>query len=298
MSVLKNMFEPKFFEEWLREKKRLSESSIGYYVRVVTKFLNEYSQPTLNNLNEFIINNAIKKRQTAFYSIMKAYVQYKYTDAGDRNQIIDNLVKPPVPDGLKVERETLSEEEILKLINNLEYMKHRIIALIQDLSGIRAGDALRIRRGEIIPEIYDDSNVLKIIIHGKGDKRNVIYIHDDIVQELIINFIIKNRLSDEYYFMENRSRIEKLNVSGNRNYHANYIAYFRDLKQSMAKTGIEHKSFATHDYRRCYARRVWNKFKDLHVLQELLNHENPATTMRYLKQSGLKNIEYHKQMQN
>ena len=76
------------------------------------------------------------------------------------------------------------------------------------------------------------------------------------------------------------------------------LKYYKDLKQAMYKLGIDSKSFATHDYRRCYARRVWTKYKDVHVLQELLNHQNPATTMRYLKQSGMQNIDYHKEMQN
>ena len=66
----------------------------------------------------------------------------------------------------------------------------------------------------------------------------------------------------------------------------------------MYKLGIDVTAFATHDFRRCYARRVWTRYKDVHVLQELLNHVNPATTMRYLKQSGMQNIDYHKEMQN
>jgi len=291
------MFEPQFFEEWLREKKNMSETTIAYYISVATRFLKEYDNVNLENINNFIIQNAIKKRQTPVYSIMKAFVQYSEKDASQRNNMIENMIRPPVHDTPKRERAYLEEEDIVKIINNMRNEKHKIIAMLQDLTGVRAGDVMRIQRGNIIPEIYDNTNVLKIVIYGKGNKRNVIYVHDDIGQQLILHYIIKNRHSDQYYFMEQRGRSGILDIDSSKNYHTNYIAYFRDLKQSMARSGIEHKSFATHDYRRCYARRVWNKFKDLHVLQELLNHQNPATTMRYLKHSGLQNIDYHKQMQ-
>lgn len=297
MAILNGLFEPYFFEEWLREKRNLADSTMSYYVSVITNFLYKYNEVSLNNINEYIIDHAIRNRQSAVYSILKAFVQYKFKDVGERNQIIENMIRPPIRHSAKQERAYLSEDEIVKVINNLKKPKHKIVGLIQDLTGVRAGDVMRIRRGNIIPEIYDGENVLKIVIYGKGDKRNVVYVHDTIGQELIINYIIKNRHSDDYYFMEFNERNKDKKFRDNSVFHSNYVSYYRDLKQSLARAGFEHKSFATHDYRRCYARRVWDKFKDLHVLQELLNHENPATTMRYLKHSGLKNIEYHKQMQ-
>ena len=42
---------------------------------------------------------------------------------------------------------------------------------------------------------------------------------------------------------------------------------------------------------------LWESWKDIQVLQNLLNHAEPTTTMRYLQQSGLKNIDYSREMQ-
>jgi site-specific recombinase XerD len=78
----------------------------------------------------------------------------------------------------------------------------------------------------------------------------------------------------------------------------NYYWYWRDLKQALLRNGIKREDFATHDLRRCFARRAWEKYKDIHVLQGLLHHKNADTTLRYLAQSGLKNIDYLREMQS
>jgi integrase len=112
-----------------------------------------------------------------------------------------------------------------------------------------------------------------------------------------MNYIVRNFTDEEYYFINER-KFMRQKVNFNTRYRENYNNYLYDLKQAMDKCGLENDSFATHDYRRCYARRVWEKYKDLFVLQELLNHTDPKTTMRYLKGSGLRNIDYHKEMQS
>jgi integrase len=287
------------FVEFLKEKKNLQQSSMRIYTDVVENFLMSYNDIyNLESYNDYIIKHAIKKRSNVAYSALKTYIQYKIQDKSLQFTLIEGMIKPPIHQTAKIERKYLTEEQIIGMINNIKDEKHRTIALIQDLSGIRAGDVLRIKRGDIHPEVYEDKAVLKIITDGKGDKRNIVYIHDEIIQMLIINYIVNHFVSNEYYFMENKSRNINADFKDYTNYRSNYIAYYRDLKQAMYKSGISHKDFATHDYRRCYARRVWTRYKDLHVLQELLNHANPATTMRYLKQSGMQNIDYHKEMQS
>jgi integrase len=294
-----DMFDLYFFEEYLKEKKNLAESSMHVYVKAAQQFLIEQNDvEDVDEYNKFLLNHSIKKRSTHFYSALKAYVEYKVKDPSTRTTIIENMIKPEPPSTLKKERKYLDEEQIVGIINNMTHQKHMIIALIQDLTGVRAGDVFRLKRGNIIPEIYNEEPVLRIVIEGKGNKRNVVYIHDDVVQALVIDFIIKNFLHEEYYFIEDKRVSQDDNFKTHRIYQANYRKYMRDLKRSMNIVGVSHDDFASHDYRRCYARRVWTKYKDLNVLQGLLNHANPATTLKYLKQSGLKNIDYHREMQN
>jgi integrase len=105
---------------------------------------------------------------------------------------------------------------------------------------------------------------------------------------------------DDYYFIELGAMNKRHGNLNNayRMYKMNYIWYWRDLKQALGVANVDTTLFATHDFRRCFARRAWEKYKDIHILQSLLNHQRAGTTLRYLNQSGLKNIDYHKDMQS
>ncbi len=297
--TLKNLFESELFALYLREKKNLSEQSIKLYVITVQSFIKEegYNFEDLERYNNYIINHAIKKRSTHVYSILRAFIEYKITDGNTRVKLLDGLIKPEPPSTIKRERKYLEERDLLAIINNMNEMKHRVIALIQFLTGARSGEVMKIKRGNIIPELYEGKNVLRIIIEGKGNKRNVVFIHEETTQKIIIDFIARNIFHQDFYFLQKRHRSKNADLENVRLILANKKAYERDLKQSMHKLGIDKNHFATHDYRRCFARRVWTKYKDIVILKDLLNHVNPSTTIRYLKQSGLQTIDHHKAMQ-
>jgi integrase len=287
------------FDSYLQEKHNLAGASRYKYVKCLEFFM--LKSPDIDNIddyNKFIIERSIKKRSNYVYSVLKSFIKFYVKDANKRTQMIENLIRPELHTTVKQERRYLTEKEIVNVINNLKDEKHKIIALIQDLTGVRAGDVLRMRRGSIVPEIYEEVNVLKLIITGKGNKRNVVYIHEEMIQKLILNFIITNVYPTGYYFMEDKVIKSDKTFYERKLYKGNHMRYYRDLKSALELSGIAAKDFATHDYRRCFARRVWTRYKDVQVLQNLLNHQNPATTMRYLAQSGLKNVEYHKQMQS
>ena len=301
MVIKSHITDPSLFENWLRERKGLSESSIYTYLKSIERFL--VSDPDLENLedyNKFLVEVSIKKRCTHFYSAIRSFIEFKIADASTKNKLLDGLVKPKMRNDLKRERKHLSEDELLNVINYLEEEKHRIIALIQMLTGVRAGDVFRLKYGQIVPEVYKGDPTLKLVITGKGEKRNVVYIHDKVAQQLIMNYVTNNFGEDDYYFLnyspfkarpgtkENEFTFTKMN----------YLRFWRDLKQALQIAGVDKEDFATHDFRRCFARRFWERFKDVHKLQQVLNHRDPKVTLRYLEQSGLHNIDYHFEMQN
>jgi integrase len=290
-------FDLYLFDQYLIEKKNLSEYSRKLYVEAVERFLAEYKPDNIDHYNDFLIKLTIKKRGYYYYSALKAFIEYKIEDAGTKAKMIDSLVKPNIQQTTKTERKYLEETEIIDIVNHMSKTKHKVIALIQVITGLRAGEVISIRRGDIVPEIYENNNVLKIIVTGKGNKRNVVHIHDNFIQALVLDYIVKNPIHPEYYFIETSTRVFK-DYEHSRIVRTNYHKYYADLKRAMFKVGLNHKDFATHDYRRCFAQRVWTKYKDLKVLQDLLNHANPATTMRYLKHSGMSTIDYHKSMQS
>jgi len=288
------------YEYYLKEKGLLAESSIYTYTRSVKRFL--ATNPDLENIedyNEFLVKVGIKKRCTHYYSALKSFIQFKITETNLKNKLIDNLVFPKIRFDIVRERRYLDEDKLLEILNNLTDLKHKVIALIQMITGVRAGDIIRLKKGNIVSEEYKDKPVVKLNLIGKGRKRNVVFIHDVISQDVIMNYITQHSGYGDYYFIELGTAGKRQGDTSSENMllKMNYLWYWQDLKEALNTAGIEKSDFATHDFRRCFARRVWEKYNDILVLQHLLNHADPKVTMRYLEQSGLRNIDYHYEMQ-
>jgi integrase len=288
------------YKQHLIEKKLIAESTVRVYTATISMFLR--TNPDIDSLetyNNYIIKYAIKKRCYHFYYALKSFIEFKIEDKSVREKLLTELIKPQLKQDIVQERKYLTEEQIFDVINSLTTEKHKVIALIQTLTGVRAGDILRLKRDNIVPEVYKDNNVLRLNITGKGRKRNVVYIHDEVAQQVILDYITNNYNHEEFYFI-GLGKMKRRSGNVNNEFSLismNYLWYWNDLKEALQKNLIRREDFASHDFRRCFARRVWIKWKDLQVLQNMLNHAQPAVTMRYLISSGLRNIEYSRIIQ-
>ncbi len=303
--ILKNISEILFFEQWIRDRKKrpLAESTIGVYTGVIKLFLdNNPDTNAVESYNDFIIKHSIKKRSFHVYTALKLYVEYKVSDTNVKNHIMENMIYQPPDNNVKHNRKYLDEEELFKMLTYVRQPKHQIIAIIQMLTGTRAGDVLRIKRGDISLEQTEKSVSMRLVFMGKRNKRQVCYIHEQTFLSMIYTYINENLHDDKYYFIEHKRTSTKDKDFDPKVYlklyQNNYHEYWDDLKQAVNTMGYKATDFSTHDFKRCFARRAWEKFgKDISILQDLLNHNDPSTTMRYLKQSGLKNIDYYKALQ-
>lgn len=295
-----NFGDVQLFKEWLIKKNpNLKESSIYLYVGGVKCFL--ANNPDINNLdsyNDFIVGKTIKKNALHYYTVIKYFIQYKITDANQRNRLLEGLVKPREKDP-KTVRDYYNDKKLLEVVNSLQSEKHQVLALIQMKTGVRVNDILKIKRGNITREIEKGKDVLILnITDAKGGKRHPVPIYDNVLIELIQKVIIEkynpNEQHEEYYFLdynhpEKRKygrHIDKNNILKLKT--MNYDWYWEDLKQALHMNGLNPQKFATHDFRRCFARNMWEFTKhDLNILQRVLNHSDPKTTMRYLRYGGL-----------
>lgn len=288
------------FEEYLK-RKQLKQNSIYQYIKVLQKFLvGKPNKDDINSYNDFIIKECINKRKSHVYSVLVAYIKFRISDLSKRTQFLDKLIKPKTRLDIKRERIYLNEEQIFSVINALEKLKHKVISIIMHLTGLRIGDIMKLEDGKIFFEEENNKSIMRLGVTGKRGKRNVPYIYDEIAQKIVLNYLEKNPSKTGYYFLELGtfgSRIGDLN-NLEKLYNMNYHWYWRDLKQALEYNNLDKNLWAPHDYRRCFARRAYIKFdKDIQVLRSLLNHSNVNTTLRYLEQSGLTNMDYYKEMQ-
>ena len=193
------------YEQWLKSKGRLASSSIYVYTKSVERFL--VSNPDVDSLedyNQFLIKVSVKKRCNHYYSAIKSFIEFKISDSNLRNRLVEGLIQPKEWGDYARERKYLEEDKILEVVNNLEREKHKVVALIQMITGVRAGDVLRLKEGSISNEEYKDQISIRMIVIGKGRKRNVVYIHNKIIQDIIWEYLGKRtkRHIEGYYFLE------------------------------------------------------------------------------------------------
>ena len=282
------------FKNFLEEKTKLKPSSVHVYVGSVEKFL-KYD-PDIDEIeayNNFLIPLVHRKSSAHYYSAIKKFIEYKIDDGKLRAKLISELIKPTIKDPVRNSK-YLNSDKLLEVINNMQSEKHQVIAAIQIRTGARSGDVLRMRRPDgIFDEDYKGKTALRLNIIGKGGKRNVKHIFEPGLQDFITNYITHNFHSDKYYFLEvSPKRIKQNKDNELKLATMNYHWYWADLKQALHSSGIDPKDFSTHDFRRCFARDIWEKFgHDLTVLKNALDHKQADTILRYLRNSGLQNKE-------
>ena len=289
------------YRMYLMEKTTLAESSIRVYTEAIKQFL--VSNPDVDNLtayNEFIIRTGIKKRATYYYSALRHFIKFMNFEPNLKEMLLENMLKPEIKDPITT-RMYLTDDQRIGIINNLEKEKHQVIALIQNLTGARAGDVLRLKKGRLFYEEQDGKPVIRLEIIGKRKKKISTHIFDKTVQDVLVYYInqVNEKLLDDYYFLEKSDAKGRQGQFNNEDMMVkmNYQHFWADLKQASHKSGIDITQWATHDFRRCFAREIWDRYKDLQILQRALQHSNPMTTMRYLNQSGLQNKDILKEVQ-
>ena len=286
------------------EDQDLAESTIDEYTKVVSRFLE--SEPDVSDVesyNDFLRKYSIKKRCYHYSGALKHYIRFKAESKREADKIIGGLIKVSMPNDIVKERRYLSDEKILDVINHMEFFKHKIIALIQHTCGVRFHDVVTLKRDALFFEDYEGERVLRLSLTGKRRKRNVVHIFDKTVQKLVNDYYKDpgSSVVEGYVFLEYPGRGENKEEMNMGEVYAienlNYQWYYRDMQDACKMVGVAPGDFATHDLRRCFARRFWTKYRDVQALQNVLRHARPSSTLRYLEHSGMQNIEYFKEMQ-
>ena len=255
----------------------------------------------INEYNSFLVSTAYKKRQWYYYFLFKHYLNFK-VDNGDfegavRRKIFDDLIKPVYLDPQRM-TPRVTRDERDDVISRISKIKHQIIAKIQKETGARANDVMKLKLQNVSNEILDNKPVYRLILISKGRKRTPEFLFDEDLQNWFHEYLLKyNNSIQDYVFLEkgNMKGREGQLDNEHKMYRMNYQWYCYDLKQAVQKSGIKNKNFSSHDFRRNFAVDIWtNKGKsgrNIKVLQDVLHHQDPKTTMRYLRNEGLDTME-------
>lgn len=154
-----------------------------------------------------------------------------------------------------------NKEDITRLVQwAFNYKKmYGVILTLGFSSGLRISDVLNLT-------VQDINSTNRITIHEKKTGKRKSFILKNEIAELIRDWAKK---CENYLFIGQKGA--KLGRS----------AVYRVIKRGCRELGIEN-NIATHSLRKSLAFHIYKQTKDIVLVQRLLNHSNPSTSLAYI----------------
>lgn len=206
--------------------------------------------------------NGMAELNASFSAINQVHsaVRLYHTKVVENSELdLKKLKRPKVKGSLP---KFLSEGEILRLLDNIENIKHLAIVYLLYGSGLRRGELINIKLEHIY---WDRSQIL--VVNGKGGK------------DRMVNLSMESKYLMEGYFHEYKPQ-EYLfeGKTPGKQYGASSVS--RIIKNAAHRAQIS-KKVTPHMLRHSFATHLMDRGIALPKIQELLGHKNIKTTMIY-----------------
>ena len=149
--------------------------------------------------------------------------------------------------------------------NNKVAYRNRLILKIIIYTGVRVGEILNLH----IKELFDEDGLYILKIRGKGNKPRVVMIKKSIIESDLQNWLASRACNNDLLFC---------NQKGNRLTQA-YIS--RVVEKILLSVGIRKEKNGAHMLRHSFATLLYQKHKDLILVQEALGHADINTSRIY-----------------
>ena len=263
------------------------ESSIGFFETVRREMrLRNYSQKTikayLSGLRKFVHYFRPRHPRGLTSDDIRKYLLYlleeKDFTSGTVNQVLNalrflyvELYKRPFVIGTlprpKKERklpDVLNEDEVRRLFNAVDNLKHRTMLMLAYASGLRVSELVRLRIEDI-----DGQRGLIHVRDAKG-KRDRFTVFPESLHSQLIAYWKQYKLGTSGWLFPGQTPDQHLKA---RSIQA-------VLERAVKTAGIE-KSVSMHTLRHSFATHLLERGTDLRYIQELLGHQSVKTTEIY-----------------
>jgi len=168
----------------------------------------------------------------------------------------------------------LSKEEVIKLLDSVENLKHKAILYLVYSAGLRVGEVIRLRIEDI-----DSKRMLIHVKQGKGRKDRYTLL-SNVALDVLRQYAKKYRPESWLFHGEDETR------------YLTDRSVQRAFEKARDKAGIT-KNATVHTLRHSFATHLLENGTDLRYIQELLGHQSSKTTEIYthVTQKSISNIE-------
>ncbi|MEN3325140.1 site-specific tyrosine recombinase XerD [Mariniflexile soesokkakense] len=273
----------KDYQLYLKIERGLSKNSIDNYSLDVKKLMGYLEEHHISEspisikketIQQFIYETAKTvntRSQSRLISGLRSFFSYLVFEDYIASNPLDLIESPKI--GRKLP-DTLSEEEIDKLINAIDLSKpegERNRAMLETLygCGLRVSELINLK----ISDLFFDEGFIKVT--GKGNKQrfvpiiNITQKYINIYRSDIRNHLaIKNGFEDTLFLNRRGKQLTRAMV-------------FTIIKQLAEKIGLK-KSISPHTFRHSFATHLLQNNADLRSIQLMLGHESITTTEIYV----------------
>lgn len=250
-------------------QKRYSSHTIAIYSHYFKQFLNYFNGQEIEHLshqqiNDYLVNIIQKKKISASEQNQRINaIKFYYEKVLGQEKQFYAIHRPKKEKRLP---DVLSKEEVYKIIQNTNNIKHRAILSLIYAAGLRRSELINLQPADII-----SSRKLIKIRGGKGKKDRYSIITTKLIDML-----------REYYRVYRPGKW-LFEGPGGKQYSPSSLQ--KILKRAAEKAGIRRRVHL-HMLRHSFATHLLEQGTNLRIIQELLGHESIKTTEIYTHVSG------------
>lgn len=251
------------FKRYLLSK-RYSPNTIHTYSDALKSFLTFCNNKAIKDIsnedviaynNDYILKN---KFSSSYQNQIVNAIKLFFKIAKESTIEIDKIHRPKRE---KVLPNVLSKEEVFKIIDTTENLKHKALLALIYSAGLRISEALNMK-----PKDIDSVRMLIHVKNAKGKKDRYTLLSEKVLL-----------LLREYYLVyKPKEYLFEGQFGGMYSSRSAQII----LKHAAEKAGIR-KSITLHTLRHSFATHLLESGTDLRYIQDLLGHSSPKTTMIY-----------------
>lgn len=164
--------------------------------------------------------------------------------------------------------ERLTDEEIGKLFLALENNQNEKLSIMISMllkTGIRVSEMLHIKK----EDIFFQGGLYFFNIQGKGNMYRIVSMKKRDFKEFYAMHINHLNLNEFIFQTRTKQQISRMHV-------------YREIKKILRKIGIFKRQNGPHLFRHTFASRMYEKYKDIVLVQEYIGHTNVESTRRYI----------------
>jgi len=245
------------------ELKQYANNTVKSYVSCFETFINHYQNTPIDHLNENDIRNYIQhlieidKSKSYINQAINSIKFYYEVVLGMPNRFYS--IERPIKD--KKLPMVLSKENVLKMIDSTNNIKHKCVISLLYSAGLRRSELLNLRLDDI-----DSSRMLIRVNDAKGNKDRYTLLSKNVLIDL------------RKYFTEFLPKIYLFEGQNGGTYSPNTVG--KIVTNAAIQAGI-HKKVSPHTLRHSFATHLLEAGTDLRYIQLLLGHSSTKTTEIY-----------------